>query len=543
MAVPYHTHTFEIPFATKDDVTAGTSSDKAVVPSSLGSAASRAAEDFATSDQGAKADTAIQPDDLPTVAVTGSYNDLSDKPSLGTAASQNTEVFATASQGAKADSAVQPGSLSTVATSGAYGDLSGKPTLGTASAQNVEAFATAAQGAKADTAVQTTGTLTISGDIFAKGSSGAEVDLAVKTFGGPSPVMHGYQARGTEGTPTAVQSGDLLFGIGSRPHQGDGYTPHSTGAIHWYARENFSSGHNGTSMRVLVTPTGGGQADRKEVVRFESDSLTTGTRIRITGAGSLADRTYIQSKDAADISTTLGVLPPSNDSAAAGSVIAFNNTDPANSGYAQLQSSKTVNRISSNASGTGTVLPLAVQIGGTEWARWANNGRLYLNTTAPLSSYTSDNILTIRSIVGSAIPLRLETDNASGTLSVFVTNAGLAGSIFSSGTTTTYSQTSDQRLKIDDGEISEDACLAILELLRFHAFRWEYDNSADMGVFAQELYAIYPKAVVVGHGAPGDEDFTPWGVDYSKLVPVLGRCLQSVNRRLRNVEDRLDNAV
>lgn len=44
--------------------------------------------------------------------------------------------FATAAQGAKADTAVQPGSLATVAFTGAYSDLTGKPTLGTAAALN-----------------------------------------------------------------------------------------------------------------------------------------------------------------------------------------------------------------------------------------------------------------------------------------------------------------------------------------------------------------------------------------------------------------------
>ena len=65
-----------------------------------------------------------------------------------------TSYFATSSQGTKADSAVQPGDLSTVATSGSYTDLSNKPILGTAAATNSTAYATAAQGAKADTAVQ-----------------------------------------------------------------------------------------------------------------------------------------------------------------------------------------------------------------------------------------------------------------------------------------------------------------------------------------------------------------------------------------------------
>ena len=47
---------------------------------------------------------------------------------LGTAATQNSGVFASSVQGSTADSAVQPDDLATVATSGAYSDLSGKPT-------------------------------------------------------------------------------------------------------------------------------------------------------------------------------------------------------------------------------------------------------------------------------------------------------------------------------------------------------------------------------------------------------------------------------
>ena len=48
---------------------------------------------------------------------------------LGTAAVQNTGYFATAAQGSLADSAVQPGDLATVATTGDYDDLSNKPSL------------------------------------------------------------------------------------------------------------------------------------------------------------------------------------------------------------------------------------------------------------------------------------------------------------------------------------------------------------------------------------------------------------------------------
>ena len=62
----------------------------------LGTAATTAATDYATAAQGAKADTAVQPGSLATVATSGSYNDLADTPSL---------------------------------FSGAYADLTGKPTI------------------------------------------------------------------------------------------------------------------------------------------------------------------------------------------------------------------------------------------------------------------------------------------------------------------------------------------------------------------------------------------------------------------------------
>lgn len=70
--------------------------DQALTLSDIDDAGTAAAEDatsFATAAQGAKADTAVQPEDI------------------GTAAAQDVSAFATAVQGAKADTAVQPGEL------------------------------------------------------------------------------------------------------------------------------------------------------------------------------------------------------------------------------------------------------------------------------------------------------------------------------------------------------------------------------------------------------------------------------------------------
>ncbi|MFK3857795.1 hypothetical protein [Agrobacterium pusense] len=82
---------------------------------------------------------------LSTVALTGEYADLLNKPVLGTAAATDADEYATAAQGGRADSAVQPEDLADVATSGEYGDLNGKP------------FTVPAGGATGQTLIKTSG--------------------------------------------------------------------------------------------------------------------------------------------------------------------------------------------------------------------------------------------------------------------------------------------------------------------------------------------------------------------------------------------------
>lgn len=83
--------------------------------------------DLSTIRSGASAGaTAVQPGDLATVATTGSYTDLSNKPTIP-AAQVNSDWNATSG---KAQILNKP-TLATVATSGSYNDLSNKPTIPT----------------------------------------------------------------------------------------------------------------------------------------------------------------------------------------------------------------------------------------------------------------------------------------------------------------------------------------------------------------------------------------------------------------------------
>lgn len=182
----------------------------------LGSAALTSSSDYATASQGALADSAIQPDDLATVATTGSYDDLSNKPTIPTTLDSLTDVVitsATTGQGLQfngtnwVNSSAGSGTVSSVAMTVPTGlSVSGSPVtttgtlavtltsgyaipttakqtewdtaytdrnkwdggatgltaatgraslgLGTAATTDATAYATAAQGAKADTALQ-----------------------------------------------------------------------------------------------------------------------------------------------------------------------------------------------------------------------------------------------------------------------------------------------------------------------------------------------------------------------------------------------------
>jgi hypothetical protein len=124
-----------------------------------------------------------------TVATTGDYDDLADKPTLGTMAAESANDYTKTS------------SLSSVATSGSYTDLINKPTLGTAAEKNVDYFATAAQGDLADTAVQPS-------DLAAVATSGNYNDLTNKPTipAVNNPTITITQGGVTKGTFTLNQS-------------------------------------------------------------------------------------------------------------------------------------------------------------------------------------------------------------------------------------------------------------------------------------------------------------------------------------------------
>lgn len=143
------------------------------------------------------------------VGFTGSYRDLTDRPMLGSAATANVPDFASSTQGALADSATQPGdNVSTLANDATY-----------QSAAAVAATVASALAAFAGTTnITTIGTLTAL-SVAANGEVLAAINSATAATATGSQLDFG-RSRGTLASPADVTNGDKLAVIRGRAYSG-----------------------------------------------------------------------------------------------------------------------------------------------------------------------------------------------------------------------------------------------------------------------------------------------------------------------------------
>ncbi len=127
------------------------------------------------------------------------------------------------------------------------------------------------------------------------------------------------------------------------------------------------------------------------------------------------------------------------------------------------------------------------------------------------------------------------TGTANGTQYAVFNYAGTnqIGSITQSGTTgVLYNVTSDRRLK--DNITDADSASDLIDAIKVRQFDWKSDGSHQRyGMIAQELHEVAPEAV----HSPADPD-DMMAVDYSKLVPMLVKEIQSLRVRLNALESK-----
>jgi hypothetical protein len=94
-----------------------------------------------------------------------------------------------------------------------------------------------------------------------------------------------------------------------------------------------------------------------------------------------ASRTLFQDATT-NTGTNIGIIP--NGTAVTSALIVYNGSDPDNAGRIAFNATSTIMQLSSNKSGTGTVLPLGFYMSGSEVARFATTGAFLIGKTTGL---------------------------------------------------------------------------------------------------------------------------------------------------------------
>ena len=97
-----------------------------------------------------------------------------------------------------------------------------------------------------------------------------------------------------------------------------------------------------------------------------------------------------------------------------------------------------------------------------------------------------------------------------------------------------YNTSSDRRLK--ENIVPAQSASSIIDNIEVVQYDWKEGTHVRHGIIAQDLYSVAPEAVSIGDSEEIENPRNPWGVDYSKLVPMLIKEIQELRARIATLE-------
>jgi len=211
--------------------------------------------------------------------------------------------------------------------------------------------------------------------------------------------------------------------------------------------------------------------------------------------------------------------------------------DVSNAGSSYIRASDTTDSVyvdmlaasSGGWIGTQSNHAFLFQTNNTERMRLTSGGFLLVGTTS--QPFGTGNFVSQSNSQTTAVPgvfSDTRSDASGSGMLYFVRNGSLVGQVSTTSTATSYVTSSDRRLKNN----IVDAPDGNIDQIKIRSFDWLTDNTHNTyGVIAQELLEVAPYAVHV----PTNPD-EMMGVDYSKLVPMMIKEIQSLKAEVATLK-------